>query len=31
MSIAIPLLILSALASIIVFHAYTQRKSNDHE
>lgn len=31
MSILIPAAILTALAAIIVFHAYTQRDSNDHE
>ncbi len=31
MTIIIPIVILSALAGIAIFHAYTQRDSNDHE
>lgn len=31
MSMILPALILSALAAIIIYHAYTQRDSNDHE
>lgn len=31
MNLILPLLILSTLAAVICFHAYTQRDSNDHE